>query len=60
MNKVQRLEEELALNEQRLLVIQEASSFSLDTEYRMLLLQRSNLKDMLIGAYRELYVSSDS
>lgn len=51
MDKVVRIESELELNRVNILKIQGVDS--LQKEYRDLLLQRSNLKDMLIEAYRD-------
>lgn len=48
MDKIMLLERELKLNKFHILKCKE----SFEKEYRNLLIQRSNLKDMLLDAYR--------
>ena len=50
MDQILLLERELKLNRMKLIQIQDVSNT--DKEYRGLIIQRSNLKDMLIEAYR--------
>lgn len=48
MERILKLESELKLNKINVIKHQDKA----DKEYRMLIIQRSNLKDMLIEAYR--------
>jgi hypothetical protein len=55
MKKILLLEEELKINQAKILKIQDNQEGVTDKEYRGLLLQRSNIKDMLLNAYREKF-----
>ena len=53
MERIERLETELHINKNNIKRLEQAESIEAQRELRLLLMQRSNLKDMLLTAYRE-------
>lgn len=52
MNRILLLENELKLSKINILKCQDSSDPTIQQEYRSFLIQRSNIKDMLIQEYR--------